>query len=167
MKKILVATLSSIILGTTLVSCSDIKTNSQIEESSSVSTSEIVEDIKKEIGDNIRKTALVEGDKITEIYHIDSNDVLDITIENGTINTGLELIAVAKVEEGKIENVKESLEKVIEDKRTSAFYPGELEAVEEAKIVTKNNYIALFVIPDEEGLGLIDTAVKAFESSIN
>ncbi len=167
MKKVLVATLSSIILGTTLVSCADTKTNSKIEESISVSTSEIVEDVKKEIGDNIRKTALVEEEKISEIYHIDKDDVIDITIENGTINTGLELIAVAKVEEEKIDSVKESLEKVIEDKRVSAFYPGELEAVEEAKIVTKNNYIALFVIPDEEGLGLVDTAVKAFENSIN
>lgn len=167
MKKVLVVTLSSIILGTTLVSCADTKTNSKIEESISVSTSEIVEDVKKEIGDNIRKTALVEEEKISEIYHIDKDDVIDITIENGTINTGLELIAVAKVEEEKIDSVKESLEKVIEDKRVSAFYPGELEAVEEAKIVTKNNYIALFVIPDEEGLGLVDTAVKAFENSIN
>ncbi len=113
MKKVLVATLSSIILGTTLVSCADTKTNSKIEESISVSTSEIVEDVKKEIGDNIRKTALVEEEKISEFYQI------------------------------------------------------ELEAVEEAKIVTKNNYIALFVIPDEEGLGLVDTAVKAFENSIN
>lgn len=92
--------------------------------------------------------------------------MLDITVENGTINTGLELIAVAKVKDGKIENVKESLEKIIDDKRVSAFYPGEAEAVENAKIVTKNNYIALFVIPDEEGLGLVDTAVKAFENSI-
>lgn len=167
MKKILVATLSSIILGTTLISCTDTKTNSKIEESVSISTSQIVEDIKKEIGDNIRKTALVEDNKISEIYHINMDDVSDITIENGTINTGLELIAIAKVEEGKMENVKESLEKAIEDKKTSAFYPGELEAVEEAKIITKNDYIALFVIPDEEGLGLLDIAVKTFENSIN
>lgn len=167
MKKILVATLSSIILGTTLVSCTDTKTDAQIEQNVSISTEEIVDNVKKEIEDNIRKTALVEENAISEIYGIDMEDVLDITIENGTINTGLELIAIAKVEEGKMSSVKEALEKIIEDKRVSAFYPGEVEAVDEAKIVTKNNYIALFILPDEDELGIIDTAIRAFENSIN
>lgn len=166
MKKILVATLSSVILGTTLVSCGDEKVNTAIEQQASVQTSEIVENIKTEIKDNIRATALVEGDEIYERYYINSDDVLDITIENGMINTGLEIIAVAKVQDGKIDTVKEAMEKILEDKRASAFYPGEEEAVENAEIVTKDNYIALFVLPDEENVGVMDTAVKAFEDSI-
>lgn len=166
MKKILVATLSSVILGTTLVSCGDEKVNTSIEQQVNVQTSEIVEDIKNEIKDNIRATALVEDDEIYERYYINSADVLDITIENGMINTGLEIIAVAKVQDGKIDNVKEAMEKIIEDKRASAFYPGEEEAVENTKIVTKDNYIALFVLPDEENVGVMDKAIKAFEDSI-
>lgn len=166
MKKILVATLSAIILGTTLVSCTDTKTDTQIEESVSVSTSTIVDNIKSEIEDNMRATTLVEGDEIYERYYINSDDVLDVTIENGMINTGLEIIAVAKAKDGKVDTIKKAMEKIIEDKRVSAFYPGEIEAVEEAKIVTKEDYVALFILPDEEGVGVIDKAVEAFENSI-
>lgn len=166
MKKVLIATISSIILGTTLISCGREATNVSIEKEVNIKTSKIVENIKNDIKDDLRPTAIVEKNEIYDRYYISDDDIVDVTIENGRINTGLELIAVIKVKEGKMDNVREAMEKIIEDKRQSAFYPGEEEAVENSKIITKKDYIALFILPDEEDKGIMDAAIKSFEGCI-
>ena len=83
------------------------------------------------------------------------------------INTGLEVVAVVKAKEGKVDAVKDSLEKVIEDKKASAFYPGEPEAVEAAQLKVNGNYVGLFIIPDyEEGQNNAEKAAKVFEEAL-
>lgn len=131
-----------------------------------VSIPNVIEKIKSEI--ELRPMEVVEGDLISEKYHLNMDDIEDQTIESGVINTGLETIAIVKAKDQKIDAVKEAFEKVIEDKRASAFYPGESEAVDEAEIRVVGNYVGLFIIPNyEEGKeNNTEKAVEIFEKAL-
>ncbi|MEG1254294.1 DUF4358 domain-containing protein [Clostridium sp.] len=162
MKKIVSILLSGImILG--LVGCSS--SGSKDEDVKNVLTADIVGNIKE--GLEMRATGPVEGELAETQYYLNLNNIEEYSIENGMINTGLEAIAVIKAKDGKVDSVKESLKKVIEDKKVAAFYPGELEAVESAKIEVVGNYVALLLIPDyEEGQKNTEKAVEIFKEAL-
>lgn len=166
MKKILSSVLIGLFIVTALVSCTSSSEGNkgQKENQTKVSTKEIVDKILDEVP--MRKTVSIEDNEATEKFHLNLEDLEDYSIESGVINTGLETIIIVKSKEGRVDSVKKSLEKVIEDKKESAFYPGEAEAVEATKIEVKGNYLGLFIIPDEENEGLVDKAVNIFESKI-
>lgn len=113
-----------------------------------VSIPSIIEKIKKKV--EARPMAVVEDDLVSEKYHLNMDDIEDQTIESGVVDTGFETIAIVKAKDKKIDSVKESFEKVIEDKRASVLYPVESEALDEAKIRVVGNYVGLFILPDYE-----------------
>lgn len=130
------------------------------DSSKDVSTNVLVEKVKENI--EMRNTAKVNDDLAEMQYYINPDDVEEFTIENGTMNTGLEFLAVVKAKEGKVEEVKESLEKVISDKKASAFYPGEAESIAGAKVDATGDYVMLFIIPDYDETGK-DYSAEAVE----
>lgn len=113
-----------------------------------VSTASIVQSIHDQI--EMRRTAAVDTDQVYDMYNLSDDMVEEATIEQGVINTGIETIAVVKAKKDKVQDVESALQKVLEDKKSSAFYPGESEAVENADIVTVGNYVGLFIIPDND-----------------
>ena len=154
MKKKLSILLATLMVGATFIGCG------AREEAKNVPTSEIVKSIKEKV--EMRALGTVEGELLKEKFHLEEQ-----TVENGMINTGLEVVAVVKAKEGKVDAVKDSLEKVIEDKKASAFYPGEPEAVEAAQLKVNGNYVGLFIIPDyEEGQNNAEKAAKVFEEAL-
>lgn len=160
MRKKIGIIISTILMSTMFVGCTS------KEDTASVATSTIVENIKGQI--DMRATAEVNEELLPEMFYLNSDDVEEATVEKGQINTGLETIAVVKAVEGKTDTVKESLEKVIEDKKASAFYPGEAEAVETAEIRVVGNYVGLFIIPDldETGENYSQKAADIFEEAL-
>lgn len=163
MKKIIISLLTTLMIGTAITGCSTkgLEGNS----TKNISTSDIVSKIKEEV--EMRITGPIEGELAKEQYHLNLDDIEEFSIENGMMNTGLESIAVVKAVDGKVDSVKESLEKVIEDKKAAAFYPGELEAVEAAELKIIGNYVGLFIIPDsEEGQKNSEKAASIFETSL-
>ena len=141
-------------------------TNINNDQPRHASIPSIIEKIKNEL--ELRTMEVVEGDLVSEKYHLNMDDIEEQRIESGVINTGLETIAIGKAKDQKIDSVKEAFEKVIEDKRASAFYPGESEAVDEAEIRVVGNYVGLFIIPDyEEGSeNNAQKAVDIFEKAL-
>lgn len=163
MKKIIISLLATLMIGSAIMGCSS--KESKDEATKNISTSDIVNKILEEV--EIRATGPVEGDLAKEQYHLNLDDIEEFSIQNGMINTGLESVAVVKAKDGKVDSVKASLEKVKEDKKAAAFYPGEPEAVEAAEIKVVGNYVGLFIIPDyEEGQKNSEKAVAVFESSL-
>lgn len=164
MKKIISILLTGImILG--LVGCSSQDGDSNHNTNKNVPTSEIVNSIKE--GIEIRMTGPVDEELVKNQFHLNLDDVEEYTIEKGMVNTGLETLAVVKAKEGKVDSVKASLEKVIEDKKAEAFYPGEAEAIEGAKIQVVGNYVGLLIIPDyEEGLNSSQKAIDIFNEAL-
>lgn len=167
MKKLLIATLTAMMIGSTLVACgSDNSGNESGQvEVANVKTSDIATKIKEEI--ELRPTGPVEGQQASEMFHLNLDDVEEFTIEQGMMNSGLETIAIVKAKDGKVDAVKEALEKVKEDKKAAAFYPGEPEAVEASSVEVVGNYVALLIIPDyEEGAGNSAKANKIFKDAV-
>lgn len=113
-----------------------------------VSTASIVESIHEQI--DMKRTEALDNDTAYEMFYLSDDVVEEATIEKGMINTGIETIAVVKAKKGKLEEVKNAFEKVKADKKDSAFYPGESEAVDKAQIKVKGNYVGFFLIPDDE-----------------
>ena len=132
-----------------------------------VSTASIVESIQDQI--EMRYTERVDEVVTKEMYYLPDDYVEESTIERGVINTGIELLAVVKAKKGKVEDVKLALEKVKDDIAESAFYPGEEEAVNKAEVTVVDDYVGLFIIPDEEeeeGENLSEKAAEIFEKAL-
>lgn len=162
MKKRITALFAAMIFAIAMVGCSS---NTKKEEQKNVATADIVSKIKEEI--EIRVMGAADETMVKDMFHVNMDDVEEITIERGMINTGLETIAVAKAKSGKAEEVKKAFEKVKEEKKQSAFYPGESEAVEASEIKTIGDYVGFFIIPDyKEGQNNSKKAVEIFEEAL-
>lgn len=164
MKKTIGKMLAIVMVLGMFVGCSSFTINK--DQPRHVSIPSIIEKIKREL--ELSPMEVVEGDLVSEKYHLNMEDVEDQRIESGVGNTELETIAIVKAKDQKIDAVKEAFEKVIEDKRASALYPEESAAVSEAKIRVVGNYVGLFILPDyEEGIeNKTEKAVEIFEKGL-
>lgn len=163
MGRLVIATLTAVLIGSTFVGCGSSKPNSVVE------VSNVATDITNNILDRVelRETAPVDDALAKDVFHLNLDDVEEYSIEQGMINTGLETIAVVKAKDGKVDSVKSSLEKVIEDKKSVAFYPGEPEAVEDARLEVIGNYVGLIIIPEYyENQKNNDKALEIFKESL-
>lgn len=162
MKKRITALFAVMIFAIAMIGCSS---NTKKEEQKNVATADIVSKIKE--GIEMRAMGAADETMVKDMFHVNMDDVEEITIERGMINTGLETIAVAKAKSGKTEEVKKAFEKVKEEKRQSALYPGEPEAVEASEIKVIGDYVGFFIIPDyEEGQNNSKKAIEIFEDAL-
>ena len=69
----------------------------------------------------------VDSDMVEEVYHLNLDDVENYAIYETERRPGPGFIMIVKAKDGKVENVKNSMEKVLEDKVGQAFYPEEQE----------------------------------------
>ncbi|MGL4523854.1 MAG: DUF4358 domain-containing protein [Bacilli bacterium] len=86
---------------------------------------------------------------VKDIYKLNSDDVEEYGIAETGIMPGNNTILVVQAKEGKVENVKASLESYLKDKVGAAFYPDEKEVAEKAKVEVNGNYVTLFILDDE------------------
>ena len=66
-------------------------------------------------------------------------------LETG-ISPGPGFIMVVKAKEGKVDEVKASVEEVLQDKIGSAFYPEEQEVSESAEVKVDGDLVSLFIL---------------------
>lgn len=149
MKKILVSTLIAIMVGATLTGCgnntgSSVSTEQQI---SSVSAKEVVEKLNEK--GYVRAAAEIDDTMASEIYHLNLDDVEDYGILETQISPGPGFIMVVKANDGKVDDVKASVEQVLQDKVGSAFYPEEKEVAESAEVKVNGNLVSLFILNSE------------------
>lgn len=161
MKKIMVSLLATLMIGATFMGCS----SKESADAKDVPTADIVNRIIEEI--EMRPLGPVEGELAKEQFHLNLDDIEEYTVQNAMISPGIDAIAVVKAKAGKVDSVKESLEKFKADKKTAAFYPGEAEAVEGAELKVIGNYVGLFIIQEyEEGQKNAEKAASIFESEL-
>ncbi|MGL5353430.1 MAG: DUF4358 domain-containing protein [Clostridium sp.] len=162
MKKIVLTLLTTMMIGATVIGCSQKETTGTDKN---VSTSDIVTNITEKV--ETRPMGPIEDELAKEKFHLVLDDVEEYSIQNGMMNTGLETVAIVKAKEGKVDSVKASLEKAKEDKKRDAFYPGEAEAVDAAEVKVIGNYVALIIIPEgEDGQKGAEKAMEEFENSL-
>ena len=150
MKKILVSTLIAVMIGATLTGCGNKNSgnSSSVEQSTqqtnSVSAKEIVEKLNEK--EYVRAAAEIDDTMASEIYHLNLDDIEDYGILDTQISPGPGFIMVVKAKEGKVDEVKASVEQVLQDKIGSAFYPEEQEVSESAEVRVDGNLVSLFIV---------------------
>ena len=150
MKKILVSMLIAVMVGATLTGCGNKNSgnSSSVEQSTqqtnSVSAKEIVEKLNEK--EYVRAAAEIDDTMASEIYHLNLDDIEDYGILETQISPGPGFIMVVKAKEGKVDEVKASVEQVLQDKIGSAFYPEEQEVSESAEVKVDGNLVSLFIV---------------------
>ena len=153
MKKILVSALIAIMLGAILTGCGNVSNgnNQSVEQgtgqTTSVSAKEVVEKLNEK--GYVRAAAEIDDTMATEIYHLNLDEVEDYGILETQISPGPGFIMVVKAKEGKVDDVKASVEQVLQDKVGSAFYPEEKEVAENAEIKVDGNLVSLMIVNSE------------------
>ncbi|MGL5647419.1 MAG: DUF4358 domain-containing protein [Clostridium sp.] len=164
-KKVVLLILAVAMTSTIFVGCGGDNSNSGSgtaqEQVKDIEIDKVVENIKGKV--ELRSLGKVDDEQAKEILKLNLDDIEEYVIEKGMINTGLETIAIIKVKDGKMENVKKSLE---EYKGSMRPYPNEEEFIKNAKFIEKGNYLGFFIIPDyEEGQGNMNKVIEEFENS--
>ena len=135
MKKFLISVLASVMIGATLTSCGAKDNNGTNVEQSDIKMSMSASDMTNKLVDAgmVIMPMPVDDQMAKELYHLNLDDVEEYGISETGISPGNSLIIIAKAKEGKVESVKASLDKVLEDKIGKAFYPEEKEIAEFVK----------------------------------
>lgn len=143
MKKILISGIILVMMSSVFVGCSS--NNKDIN--SNLTSKEIATQLVDK--GYIRAAREIDDAMAEEMYHLNLNDVEDYAIYETGISPGPGFIMIVKAKDGKVEDVKNSMEKVLEDKVGSAFYPDEQTAAENATIEVDGNFVALFLLNSE------------------
>ena len=150
MKKILVSTLIAVMIGATLTGCGNKNSGNtssaeqSTQQTNSVSAKEVVEKLNEK--EYVRAAAEIDDTMASEIYHLNLDDIEDYGILETQISPGPGFIMVVKAKEGKVDEVKASVEQVLQDKIGSAFYPEEQEVSESAEVKVDGNLVSLFIV---------------------
>lgn len=153
MKKILVSTLIAIMVGATLTGCGNknngnsSSTEQSQQQTASVSAKDVVEKLNEK--EYVEAAAEIDDTIVSEIYHLNLDDVEDYGILETQISPGPGFIMVVKAKDGKVDAVKASVEQVLQDKVGNAFYPAEKEIAESAEVKVDGNLVSLFILNSE------------------
>lgn len=104
---------------------------------------------------------------ISTSYNIDTALLEEYTINTTQISTSTVELAIFKVKDSKnIATVKKAIEKRVEKLKEAAFYPAQVENVNNYKIYTNGNYIMLSIV-DADNQELVKNVFdRTFDSSI-
>ena len=160
MKKILVSILVAAMVGATLTGCgSKAEGNgSQVEQGSSVSAADVVDQLKEYIPMPMDATE----EEAKDIYHLNLDDVESYGISLTGRSPGVGFVMVVKAKEGKVDAVKASVEQVLADRIGAAFYPDEKDVAEKAKVRVDGDFVSLLIFYDD----VADEATKVYEDAI-
>lgn len=161
MKKFLISVLAAAMIGATLTSCGAKDNNGTKVEQSNINLSMSASDMTNKLVDSgmVIMPMPVDDQMAKELYHLNLDDVEEYGISETGRSPGNALIIIVKAKEGKVESVKESLDKVLEDKIGKAFYPEEKEIAESSEVKVKGNYVSLFILPQDQ----LEEANKIYE----
>ena len=152
MKKVLISLLTAVMIGSTLTACTSKADNGQkVEQGSKVEFSMPLSEfiIKLQEKELFGVADLADDTSATEIYHLNLDNVEEYVVAAPMINATASFVMIVKAKDGKVEDVKASVEKVLEDQIGNAFYPQQKEAVENATVEIKGNYVSLFIYDAE------------------
>lgn len=161
MKKILVSLLVAAMVGATLTGCgskAEGGNGTSVEQTSSVSAKDVVDNLKQYIPMPVE----VSEEEAKDIYHLNLDDVESYGIALTGRSPGVGFAMVVKAKEGKVDAVKASVDKVLEDRIGAAFYPDEKEIAEKAKVEVNGNFVSLLIFNED----VAEEATQAYKDAI-
>ena len=139
MKKILVTALVATMLTISLIGCGG-------DPYADVSPKAIVQQLETEY---VRMPMPVDEAMAQEMYHINLDDVEEYAITKTGMSPGVGFAMVVKAKDGKVDAVKEAVDKVLADQVNAAFYPDEKEIAEAAEVKVDGNIVSLLIFHSE------------------
>ena len=133
---------NNFLLEKTLSELADLRLYCEINDN--LTAPEIVQSLVDK--DYVRMPIEVDDEMAKEIYHLNLDDVENYSIAETGISPGPGLIIVVKAKEGKVDEVKNSLEQVLQDKINNAWYPEEEEIAKNSVVNVDGNYVSLFIL---------------------
>lgn len=165
MRKFLISVLAATMIGATLTACGGQKDNTSKVEQSNVSMSMSASEMTNKLveAEMVRMPMPVDDQMVNELYHLNLEDVEEYGIAETGISPGNSAVIIVKAKDGKVDSVKESVDKILEDKIGKAFYPEEKEVAESSEVKVKGNYVSLFVLPKDQ----LEEANKIYGEAFN
>ena len=85
---------------------------------------------------------------IKDLTTINLDDVEGYAIKKAMIMNSADITAVVKAKDGKVESVKEALQKMLDTEKDNAYLPEQKDKVENAVLTEKGNYVILLINAD-------------------
>lgn len=85
---------------------------------------------------------------IKDLTTLNLDDVEEYAIKKAMIMNSADVIAVVKAKDGKVESVKEALQKMLDTEKDNAYLPEQKDKVESAVLTEKGNYVILLINAD-------------------
>ena len=102
---------------------------------------------------------------LKDVYGINMDNISSFGMKQCGMTPGIDVVGIFEAKEGKVEDVKADLQKILEVKTAAAYLPGEKEALENAKIVNNGNYVGIFLMQgEEEGSNPVEAVEKDFNA---
>ncbi|HHD2751577.1 TPA: DUF4358 domain-containing protein [Clostridium perfringens] len=163
MKKFFVSILAAAMIGATLMGCGAKNNDGTQVEQSNIQMSMSASDMTNKLveADMVRMPMPVDEQTAKEVYHLNLDDIEEYGIAETGISPGNSAIIIVKAKEGKVDSVKESVDKILEDKIGKAFYPEEEKVAKSSEVKVNGNYVSLFVLPQDQ----LEEANKIYEEA--
>jgi len=113
----------------------------------------IAAEIDQKIG--IAMKAELDEELLVAAFNLNAEDFEEATGIGTMINTKVNNIVLVKAKEGKVENVKKSLEDKLQQLRDQfeTYLQDQFEVAKEGKVLVNGNYVALLILEDVAGEG--------------
>lgn len=152
MKKTFLSVLAAILIGGTFISCGTEKPNTEADakQNKDINIKESVTKIETEVG--MAMPGDMSEQDLKDVYGMNMDNIEEFQGRNAMVMPGIDVIAIFKAKDGKVDDVKADVQKILEKKKADAYTPILQDAMNQAKIVVNGNYVGLFILQsDPEG----------------
>lgn len=146
MKKLGMILLSIFTLGVIIAGCSDKSAGNELKDNLSL------KDVITKVEEAAPMQMPMEADEemAKDIYHLNLDDIEDYYIKSAMVMNSADNTVIVKAKEGKVDDVKKSLENRLLDVQKSfeQYLPDQKEKAANGKILVKGNYVILLINDD-------------------
>lgn len=153
MKKLL-KSLSLILVCTSFVACGT-KSSNTSELKDGLTAKDVVQKVEEKAP--MQMPMEFDEELAKDIAKLDLDNVEDYAITKASVIISADIAAVVKAKDGKVEEVKATLQEMLDTEKNNAYLPEQKEKVENAVLKEKGNYVIL----------LINQDVKAAEAAVD
>lgn len=147
MKKLLIGGLAALVVGGTFISCNDSKIDTSIEQNNEINISECLAKMESEI--EMMKPVEVSEEDLKNVYGVNVENINDFSMKTAAIMPGIDTLGIFEAKDGKVEDVKADMQKILDKKKADAYTPTLMDALDNAKVVVNGNYVGIFILQSD------------------
>ncbi|MGL5069467.1 MAG: DUF4358 domain-containing protein [Sarcina sp.] len=165
MKKIVIGALVGLMAGGTFIGCGADKPETETSTQQAVKIDALgsVNTLVEKYPIRMPMDALEQD--LKDVYGINMDNIKSYGMKQCGMTPGIDVIGIFEAKEGKVEDVKKDLQKILDTKKQAAYLPLEMEALDNAKIISNGDYVGIFLMQGEaEGANPVEAVEKEFNA---